>query len=504
MVPSYVIRLDNIPLTVNGKVNKKTLPEVDLDSLRAEYVAPTNKLESAIVEAFEKVFNRDNIGIYDDFVRLGGNSLIAIRLLQHLDDYNITVADILSLHTPYEIAKNIKEKSSFDLDVYSLESGCPLNESQLNVYLDIVANNKVDAYLIPLVMDISGDYDVDDVVCALEEMFNVHPILRMCVSNEFEVPYLIKNHNPSIVVESDVDDEFITEFMTKAFDLHDVLSRFLIVDGGDDYWLFAVFHHIVFDALSDIVFKRDLMSILDGRSLGVDDSFLKVSAFSQLIKESDEYVDAMNFFDSLLVDSDEAGVLVDSVLSEGPGVIDLALDFDYDLFKSFIINSDISENVLFTGVFAYTLSRFVGSDKVLFNIIENGRDRFNNFNSIGMYVNTLPLLVDCKNQEILSFMEHMSDSVYGVMKYNYYPFRVLANEYDIDSSILFQFFPDWIGDNGSDFDNGAEFFIFYNFIRNNRTRRWSPTSGLHNPTRYATSGNRDDTTPGPCIGCQDG
>jgi hypothetical protein len=53
----------------------------------------------------------------------------------------------------------------------------------------------------------------------------------------------------------------------------------------------------------------------------------------------------------------------------------------------------------------------MGSDKVLFNIVENGRDRFNNFNSIGMYVNTLPLLVDCKNQEIPSFMEYMSNRV---------------------------------------------------------------------------------------------
>lgn len=46
---------------------------------------------------------------------------------------------------------------------------------------------------------------------------------------------------------------------------------------------------------------------------------------------------------------------------------------------------------------------------MFFNIIDNGRDRLNNFNSIGMYVNTLPLVVDCKNRDINSFLEYMSN-----------------------------------------------------------------------------------------------
>ena len=100
--------------------------------------------------------------------------------------------------------------------------------------------------------------------------------------------------------------------------------------------------------------------------------------------------------------------------------------------------------VFFSSVFAYTLSRFVGSEKVLFNIVENGRDRFNNYDSVGMFVNTLPLLIDCKNQNIDSFMDYVSGMVYGVMRYNYYPFRVLANKYNLKSDILFQFLPEWV------------------------------------------------------------
>ncbi|MCR5026154.1 MAG: amino acid adenylation domain-containing protein, partial [Methanobrevibacter sp.] len=443
MVPSFVIKLDEIPLNVNGKVDRRALPEIDFESLRAEYVAPRSENERMIVEAFEKVFNQDNISIYDDFIHLGGDSLTAIKLLSHLDNPGITAANILSLHTPYAIAKNIGV-NSFDLDLYDLESGCPLNEAQLNVYLDIIANDKVDAYLIPLIMDISKEYSIVEIQDALDGILKVHPILVMCVDDENEVPYLVRGSEPDISVKKDVGDEVIDTFLSKPFDLSDSLSRFLIAENEDNYTLFASFHHIIFDALSDAVFKKDLQSILDGKEVELDDSFMKVSAFDKVIQESADYAEAKNFYDSILVDSDEVGVLLDSVLADGPGVCHSELEMDFNSFTTFLDKNGISENVLFTSVFAYTLSRFVGSDKVLFNIAENGRDRFNNYDSIGMYVNTLPMLADCKNQEISVFMDYMSDLVYKVMSYNYYPFRLLSNEYDIDSRIFFQFMPEWI------------------------------------------------------------
>ncbi|WP_296889690.1 non-ribosomal peptide synthetase, partial [uncultured Methanobrevibacter sp.] len=458
MIPSFVIELDSIPLTVNGKVDKQALPDVKLNNLRAEYVAPSTEAEKDIVEAFENIFNQENISVYDDFTRLGGDSLTAIKLITCLEDYNISVADVLSLRTPKAISENIKDMS-LDLDIYSLDSGCPLNESQLNVYLDIVTNNKADSYIMPLFMNISKEYGIQDIVNALNTMLEVHPILGMCVSDEFEVSYLMKGSEPQILVESKVDDEFISDFLSQPFDLHDSLCRFLILENNGYYSLFAVFHHIIFDGLSNDVFKRDLIAILDGNSLDIDDSFLKASAFTQQIENTDEYLEACEFYDSMLADSDEVGILLDSVMSDGPGAYSLDLDVEFNSFKTFLEKHGVSENILFTGVFAYALSRFVGNDNALFNIIDNGRDRFNNYDAIGMYVNTLPLLVDCKNQNISSFMEYVSSLVYGVLKYNYYPFRLLANNYGIDSNILFQFLPDWMKSENDSLDNDEHVLI---------------------------------------------
>ena len=443
MVPSYVVKLNHIPLNLNGKVDKSALPYVDVDCLSVEYVAPRSETEEAIVDAFVKVFNREHIGVYDDFIRLGGDSLSAIKLLSYLDVFNISVGDVLSLRTPSAIAASVRN-ISFDLDLYSLDSGCPLNEPQLNVYLDIKANDKDDSYLIPLFMNFSSEYGVEDIRSALGVMFDVHPILSMCVSDDFDVSYLVKGSKPSIIFKSDVNNDFINEFLTKPFNLYDSLCRFLIVEDDKGLLLYAVFHHIIFDAISKDVFKRNLYTILEGGVVDEDYSFMRTSAFNQQIGKSKDYTEAENFYDSMLVDIDDAGELLDSVLADGPGSTMVDLDIDNKLFSSFLESHNVSLNVLFSSVFAYTLSRFVGSEKVLFNIVENGRDRFNNYDSVGMFVNTLPLLIDCKNQNIDSFMEYVSNVVYGVMRYNYYPFRVLANNYNIKSDILFQFLPEWV------------------------------------------------------------
>ena len=61
-------------------------------------------------------------------------------------------------------------------------------------------------------------------------MLEVHPVLGMCVSDEFDVPYLIKGSKPEVIVKSDVDDVFINEFLIKAFDLYDSLCRFLVIE----------------------------------------------------------------------------------------------------------------------------------------------------------------------------------------------------------------------------------------------------------------------------------
>ena len=514
MIPSFVVELDRIPLNVNGKVDKSALPEVDLNSLRAEYFAPRNQQEKAIVEAFEKVFNQEKISIRDDFMRLGGDSLTAIKLLSYIESYDITAADILSLRTPEAIAKSIDE-IPLDLDIYSVDGGCPLNEAQVNLFADVMLSNKDDIYHIPTFKRIPKRYGLERILYALDETISAHPILAMHLSNRYETkekknplerlrenmdllkelgdnyddqsivdllrdngwsikriyemfriilkvfqgeyPYLIRDSKPPISVESNFNMDSIKEFMTESFDYYNYLSMFKVFELEDHYLLLAKFHHIIFDGVSSKVFKRDFQTFLDGGRVGIDDSFLKMSAFHQQIKNTDKFIEAETFYDNMLRGLGEANDLIGDNQAEGYVMKFYDLDIDDAALKSFLDDAELSENIFFTAAFAYALSRFVDSEKVLFTMVDNGRGRFNDYNSVGLYANVSPLLMDCRNQSIASFMDYSLDMVYGAIKYDYYPILLLYQKYPLDATVIFQYLPDWISYEVIGADKNEEF-----------------------------------------------
>ena len=88
MVPKAYVLLDAFPLTANGKVDKKALPEPD-DSLHArnQFVAPRNDTEEALTQIWKEVLNLDQIGVTDNFFDLGGHSLLATQVVSRVRDH---------------------------------------------------------------------------------------------------------------------------------------------------------------------------------------------------------------------------------------------------------------------------------------------------------------------------------------------------------------------------------------------------------------------------------
>ena len=476
------------------------MPDVDRSSLHAEYVAPRDEKERRIAEAFEKALDLEKVSIYDDFIRLGGDSLTAIKLLSYIDSDDVTMADIFAFRTPEAIAKNMSDLS-FDLNLYTLDSGCPLNTAQINVFADVTVYNKKNAYHIPGFIPIPKEYGLENIRNSLDKLLDAHPIFSMHLSDMYEVndaggkgnwdvlkdlistvkkfgirnimdiigsfgldvgglynmlrttirlfkgeyPYMVKGDKPPISVESNIDENAIVEFFSETLDFYNYLAKFMIVETEESYYLFYLIHHIIFDATSEGVFRHDLKVLLDGGNVGFDDTFLKTSAFTHHIKGTEKFEEAAEFYRPILSDAGDVGELVGDNSSEGYTRSAYDLEFDKVAFKSFLNKAGISEIVLFSSVFTYTLSQFVDSDKVLFTLIENGRDRFNE-DFIGMTSNVMPLVADCKDQSVNSFMEHMSHIVYGASRYSYYPVIPLYQNYDFEVKIMFQFMPNWIAD----------------------------------------------------------
>ena len=87
MVPATFVRLDELPLTTNGKLDRRALPQPDGSraELEAEYVAPRTELEQMIATCWQEVLQVEKVGVYDDFFDLGGHSLLATRIITRLN-----------------------------------------------------------------------------------------------------------------------------------------------------------------------------------------------------------------------------------------------------------------------------------------------------------------------------------------------------------------------------------------------------------------------------------
>jgi amino acid adenylation domain-containing protein len=86
MVPAHVVVLPQLPLNANGKLDRKALPDPDLDadSARRAYVAPLSALEVTIAQVWSEVLSLERVGRHDDFFELGGHSLLGVRMISRL------------------------------------------------------------------------------------------------------------------------------------------------------------------------------------------------------------------------------------------------------------------------------------------------------------------------------------------------------------------------------------------------------------------------------------
>ncbi|MFC2155231.1 amino acid adenylation domain-containing protein [Acidobacteriota bacterium] len=114
MIPAYYVLLEEIPLTPNGKVEKKALPkQADDQRMFVEYTAPRNEIEEKVVDIWQKLLQEEKIGINDNFFALGGNSLKAtefIALTSNTLEIKLSIRDIFDYPTAADFSSMLLEK----------------------------------------------------------------------------------------------------------------------------------------------------------------------------------------------------------------------------------------------------------------------------------------------------------------------------------------------------------------------------------------------------------
>lgn len=110
MVPSYYIPLDSIPLTSNGKYDRKRLPEPDMKMLcQSEFAEARNEVEETLIRIWREVLGVDRLGIHDNFYEMGGDSIKAIQIASRLQKYSYkaNMGDLFKYNTIAELSCHV-------------------------------------------------------------------------------------------------------------------------------------------------------------------------------------------------------------------------------------------------------------------------------------------------------------------------------------------------------------------------------------------------------------
>ncbi|CAF4476067.1 unnamed protein product [Rotaria socialis] len=110
MVPNRLIRIEKIPLTINGKLDTKALPELDFFVDENNYCAPRNELEVTLCAIWSDILGIEKVGIKDDFFRMGGDSVSSVQLVGRIEkdlNLDVSIRDVFSFRTIDSLCLNV-------------------------------------------------------------------------------------------------------------------------------------------------------------------------------------------------------------------------------------------------------------------------------------------------------------------------------------------------------------------------------------------------------------
>ncbi|MBO7695980.1 MAG: AMP-binding protein, partial [Methanobrevibacter sp.] len=333
-----------------------------------------------------------------------------------------------------EFIDNIKSELEF-IGNYSFDGDivCCLSEPQLGIYLDEKAHDKGTAYSTPGIFECSN-YSIEEIENAIHSLINKHPILKARVDDRGSRQLLVCDNSPSIKIR---DMNSFT--LIKPFNLNKALARFFISETEERKFVFYDMHHIISDATSRTIINRDLSAALSGElDDEVDLGFVYSSRDSFNSKFEKIYDESYEFFKNNLSMLDSAGIL----LPDGGGFnnnIKLPIHDVRSRVEVFCRECGVTVGNFMNGIFAYTLSRFTGSNHVYYAFSEHGRHELYLQDALGMYIHTLPIIVNCENRTVEDYLVSVSDLILDAMRYRTYPFRLLAYEFDLNNNVAFEY-----------------------------------------------------------------
>ena len=458
MVPACIMQIEKIPLNVNGKVDRRALPEPVLSTAAEEPSGPRVRtaLEQQLYELIAPIIGQKDFPVDTGLDQLGLTSISTLMLAVAIEEkfgYSPNVS-VLAEGSVLEI-ENALVEHFMSAPVAAPEPASaprdswPLTQTQLGIYSACLLDPENDSYNLPFLFRLSPVTDAERLCRALEATVAAHEVLncRIMPDRQYTAVMVPVRRDFHADIEKITEDELTARMA--HFDRFDFENGPLydakVYRTESAVYLYVNFHHIIFDGTSLTVFMEDLDRAFQGEILSPE----KYSAYDLALDEraardSKAYQDAKAYYDGLF-----SGVDVNS-LPDGDfpgGEPDtehtrklLLEDGMADRVQKWCDGLHVTENAFFTFAFAYTLARISGNDEALFCNIYNGRRDPRVFRTVGMLVKTYPFHIAFSGMDSPSdLVKQTADLIRGLTANDLYSFAEVCRAYGVRPDILFAY-----------------------------------------------------------------
>jgi len=453
MMPAAIVNVDRLPLTVNGKLDRRALPAPELGHLSVRpYEAPQGEVEEILAEIWQELLHVERVSRHDNFFELGGHSLLIVKMLERLRRRELTgdvrrafesatLADLAAALSgtlpegfrvppnripagcevitpemlplvqlaPESIERIVRAVPGGVNNVQDIYPLAPLQEGILFHHLLNVG--RADAYARSVLLRVRTREHLEKLIDALQRVIDRHDVLRTAVLwEQLQHPIQVVYRKASLPVEEitldptrDSREQLRTHIDPERhrLDLRQApLLRLTIAadPNSTEWYAWLHTHHLTCDAESTSTMLSELIAQINGGPQVVlaEPAPYRVHVAQALAQVRNQ--DAEAFFRGKLGDIDEPtapfGLL--DVYGDGSSIVDASERLDPELsqrVRARARSMGVSAAILLHAAWALVVARTTGRPDVVFGTVLSGRMQggAGAQPALGMFINTLPL-----------------------------------------------------------------------------------------------------------------
>ena len=442
MIPSYMTQIESLPLTRNGKLDKRTLLEIKIEK---EYVAPRTEIEERLCRIFEEILGIEEVGIKDDFFELGGHSLRATRLVNRMEaetGVRIDLKEVFSSPTVELLAEFVRKTEDIHylpIPKAEIKEYYEMSPAQKRIYLIQQMDLEATTYNMPQYLKLTGEVNSERVNRALQELINRHEILRtsfmvvagapiQCIQEQVAVDF-------EYVGEVQNEKKVISEFV-KPFDLSKASQlRGKLVKMSDCHLLMIDMHHIINDGMSIATLTSEFTALYNGKALEkLTHQFKDYSEWMRSRDLNDQKTYWMREFDDEIPTLD---LPLDYMRPKEQSFVGATTGVETgkelgDKVKELARQMGTTEYMVFLASAMVLLGKYANQEDVVIGNPISGRTHQDTEQMLGMFVNTLAMRGRPEQEKSFKYLLYeVKESSLKAYENQEYPFEELVENINI-------------------------------------------------------------------------